>query len=126
MKRSWFGFFLLLVLLTGGILSASSMISLHKSVEADLIQAAELSLHGDWQQAGDLFRQARKDWEKQEKFRSCFADHNPVEQIDAEFAALTVLCAGKDTLSFAAGCSSLARQVAAVGEAHGLNWKNLL
>ena len=126
MKRSWFGLILLLVLLTVGLFSTGSMISHHEPVEADLLQAAEISLQGDWDRAGALFRQARQEWEDYARLRSCFADHNPVEEIDAQFAALTVLCAGQDALAFASGCCSLARQVAAVGEAHELVWWNLL
>lgn len=126
MKRSWIGFFLLILLLAGGILSTWAMGAIHEPIEAKLLQAAEISLQGDWDTAGQLFRTAEQDWQRTERFRSCFADHNPVEEIDAEFLALKVCCSQQDTVSFAAGCSSLARQVAAVGEAHELVWWNLL
>ena len=125
MKRSWIGFILLLVLLVGGILSTRAMTAIHEPIEADLMQAAECAVLGDWTNAGRFFRQAEADWKQWEHFRSCFADHNPVEEIDGEFVLLKVYCAYQDTVSFAGGCSQLARQVAAVGEAHELVWWNL-
>lgn len=125
MKRSWIGFILLLVLLVGGILSTRAMTAIHEPIEADLMQAAECAVLGDWTNAGRFFRQAEQGWKQWERFRACFADHNPVEEIDGEFVLLKVYCAYQDTVSFAGGCAQLARQVAAVGEAHELVWWNL-
>lgn len=126
MKRSWIGFCLLVILLLGGILVTGEMIAIHEPIEADLLQAAEASLQGNWDRAGRLFRQAEHHWTGNQRFRSCFADHSPVEEIDAAFASLKVCCVRMDTVSFAAGCCSLACQVAAVGEAHAFVWWNLL
>ncbi len=126
MKRSWFGFFLLLVLLLGSLLVTKRMSDIHAPVESRLLQSAQMALEGNWYQAEDLFQRAEQDWKKTEHFRSCFADHNPVEDIDAAFAVLRVTCAARDAVTFAGSCRSLARQVAAVGEAHELVWWNLL
>jgi len=125
MKRSWIGFILLLVLLAAGFLSTHTMKTIHEPIEADLLQAAECAILGDWENTSRFFRQAEEDWKQWGHFRSCFADHNPVEEIDADFALLKVYCAHRDTVSFAGGCAQLARQVAAVGEAHELVWWNL-
>ena len=124
MKRSWIGFILLLVLLAGSILTTGIMTAMHEPIEADLLQAAECAILGDWDNAGRFFRQAEKTWDKGTHIRACFADHNPVEEIDGEFVLLKVYCAYGDTVSFAGGCAQLARQVAAVGEAHELVWWN--
>ena len=125
MKRSWIGFFLLAALLLGCLLVTKIMVDIHKPIESKLLQSAQLSMDGNWNQAQDLFRQAEADWNRKAHFRGCFADHNPVEEIDAAFAMLQVTCASRDTITFAGTCRSLARQVAAVGEAHELVWWNL-
>lgn len=126
MKRSWIGFILLIVLLLGCLLVTRQMVTIHDPIESKLLQSAQLSLDGDWHRAQDLFQQAESDWNEKAHFRGCFADHNPAEEIDAAFAMLQVTCASRDAITFAGACRSLARQVAAVGEAHELVWWNLL
>ena len=125
MKRSWIGFILLIVLLLGCLLVTKVMTDIHDPVESRLLQTARMATDGNWYQAEDLFQRARRDWDKMARFRSCFADHTPVEDIDAAFAMLEVTCAARDAVTFAGGCRSLACQVAAVGEAHELVWWNL-
>lgn len=125
MKRSWIGFLLLVLLLLGSLLVTKIMVDIHEPLESRLLQAAQMAMDGDWHQAEDLFQHAEEDWTKNTRFRSCFADHNPVEEIDASFATLQVICVARDAVAFAGGCRSLARQVAAVGEAHELVWWNL-
>ena len=58
----------------------------------------------------------------------CRADEitSLVKEIDGDFELLKVFCAAQEGSSFAGGCLQLARQVAAVGEAHALVWWNLL
>ena len=126
MTRSWIGLILLLVLLAGGLLTTWAMSRLHEPVEADLKQAAECAILGDWVNADKFFSQARIRWEKWEHFRASFADHTPVEEIDSKFAMLEVYCVAQEDVAFAAGCCELARLTAAVGEAHGLVWWNML
>jgi len=126
MKRSWFGFFLLTALLLAGALVTRVMVKIHGPEEALLQQAAAFAMENDWTQAESSFRQAQDSWNAWEHLRSCFADHDPVEKIDADFESLDILCTVRDRIAFAGGCRSLARQVAAVGEAHQLVWKNLL
>ena len=126
MKRSWIGFVMLLLLLLGSFLSSRTMVKIHEPIEGKLHQSAQCAMEGNWKQAEDLFREAEDTWEKWEHFRSCFADHTPVEEIDGEFQMLRLCCAVRETVTFAGGCHSLARQVAAVGEAHELVWWNLL
>lgn len=125
MKRSCMGFFLLVLLLLGGLLVTGQMVKIHDPIESKLQQAAQCSLKGDWDRAHVLFLEAQEDWEAWEHFRSCFADHDPVEEIDGEFELLKVFGGNREELSFAGGCRELARKVAAVGEAHELVWWNL-
>ncbi len=126
MKRSWFGFFLLILLLFGSIWSTRIMDRIHRPIEGTLRQAAQCALGGNWEKAGSFFREAEESWKQWEHVRSCFADHTPVEEIDGDFELLKVFCAAREGASFAGGCLQLARQVAAVGEAHELVWWNLL
>lgn len=126
MKRSWFGFILLLLLLLGSVLSTRVMTSVHASIETELLQAARCAMAGNWEQAGDFFLEAEDGWKQWQHIRSCFADHTPVEEIDGDFELLKVFCAAREDPAFAGGCLQLARQVAAVGEAHELVWWNLL
>ena len=126
MIRSWIGFVLLVVLLLGCLLVTKTMVDIHDPLESRLIQAGQAAMEGSWAQAQKLFRQAEEDWEEHAHSRGCFADHTPVEEIDAAFAMLRTYCAARDAVTFAGGCRSLARQVAAVGEAHELTWWNLL
>lgn len=126
MKRSWIGLFLLLVLLILGGLATWGMGRIHEPIAKDLEQAAACSLPGDWESADKFFQNAKVNWKKWEHFRACLADHSPVEEIDAGFAELQVYSAAREDAAFAASCMALARKVAAVGEAHGLYWWNML
>ena len=125
MKRSWFGFFLLLILLASGLLVTRLMDRIHAPIARDLVTAGEYALSGDWASAEELARQAEAVWEQQEKLRACFADHGPMEEIDGCFAQLEIYCRMKEETAFAAACGDTARKVNAMGEAHGLKWENL-
>ena len=120
MKRSWIGFVLLVVLLLGCLLVTKIMVDIHDPIESSLLQSARQAMDGNWSRAEALFRHAEADWKNKAHFRGCFADHSPVEEVDAAFSMLQVTCAARDSVAFAGGCCSLARQVAAVGEAHEL------
>ncbi len=124
MKRSWIGLGLLLVLLAGGIGSTWGMTQIHNQVEEDLKQAADRTLAGDWDGAGEAFLRAWGSWKEMEHFRACFADHTPVEEIDGKFELIRVYWQYKEDAAFAAECQELARKAAAVGEAHEFVWWN--
>ena len=126
MRRSRIGFFLLLVLLAAGLFSTKKMISVHEPIEVYLSQAAYWAVLDDWETADLFFQKAKRDWKRSEHFRSCFADHNPVEDIDAALGLLEVYGNARERICFAGGCRDLARRVAALGEAHELVWWNLL
>ena len=125
MKRSWFGFGLLVVLLALGLMSTWAMDRIHTPVARDLIAAGESALTENWEEAERLSRQAKAVWDKYEKLRACFADHGPMEEIDACFAQLEIYCRMKEETAFAAACGETARKAEAMGEAHGLKWENV-
>ena len=126
MTRGWFGLTLLLLLLAGGCLSSWAMVRWHEPLEGLLEQAADRVQAGDWQQAETLTGKAREKWEKRWHCAAAFADHGPMEEIDGLFAQLEVYGQNRETLSYAAVCRVLARNLGAMGDAHIPNWWNLL
>lgn len=125
MKRSWIGLAMLVVLLAASLLVTWGMDRIHDPIAQKLEDAADYALAGDWDRAASLASGAGTDWKKWAHFRGCFADHSPMEEIDAGFAELEVYSITREATDFSASCGSLARKVAAVGEAHGLVWWNL-
>lgn len=120
MKRSWLGAGLLAVLLGLSLLVTWAMGCIHDPIARDLSTAGEYALTGNWEQAEALSRRAADSWEQHEVFRACFADHNPMEEIDACFAQLKIYGRMKEETAFAAACGETARKVSAMGEAHKL------
>lgn len=125
MKRSWFGLFLLLLLLAIALTVTWAMTEIHRPVALNLRQAAEYALEKDWETAQVLSASAGAEWEKWAHVRLCFADHTPVEEIDGLFARLGAYAAGREETEFAAACRELAQKVDAVGQAHGFSWWNV-
>ena len=101
MKRSWFGLGLLLVLLGLSLLVTWGMTAVHAPVEGQLHRA----------EAG---------WNMWRGFRGCFADHTPVEEIDARFARLRS-CSEEE---FPALAAETAKMVGTIADAHALNLWN--
>ena len=126
MKRCWFGFALLLILLAGGLLATRGMEKIHGALSQTLETAAEAALREDWHGAQAAFEKARAEWEKWWHFSAALADHEPMEEIDSLFAQ------GEVCLRLGAGeelglvCVQLARQIRAMGDAHACTWWNLL
>lgn len=126
MKRSWIGFFLLLVLLGTGVLATWAMAEIHEPISEELQLAAEGSLEDNWGKAAFHTVQARKAWEKWRLLRASLTDHDPTEEIDALFRALEVYGTCREEVAFAALCREMAQKIEAIGQAHGLVWQNIL
>lgn len=124
MKRSIFGGLLLLVLLLGSLGAAALMENLHSPISELLEQAADLAAE-DLPGAVALARQAKAAWEEAEPLSACFADHNPMEEMNQEFARLEIFAREEEPLAFAAACGSLAEKMQAMGDAHSLQWRNI-
>ena len=124
MKRSIFGGLLLLVLLLGSLGAAALMENLHSPISELLEQAADLAAE-DLPGAVALARQAKAAWKEAEPLSACFADHNPMEEMNQEFARLEIFAREEEPLAFAAACGSLAEKMQAMGDAHSLQWRNL-
>lgn len=126
MKRSWIGLGMLVALLILSLLVTVGMDRIHAPIARQLESAADYALAGDWDMASALASGAGTEWEKWAHFRGCLADHNPMEEIGANFAELEVYGIARETVAFAASCSEIAKQVQAMGDAHGMVWWNLL
>ena len=126
MKRGWIGVGLLTVLLMGGLLVTRVMDKTHSEISEELERAARSAIAGDWEDAAEAAKDAFEEWQENWHFSAAFADHEPMEEIDALFAQLLPYLLDRDGVSFAAACRELARQIKAIGDAHGLNWWNLL
>ncbi len=125
MKRFWFGVILLVVLAAGGLLVTWGMAKVHDPIAQDLVTAGECALAGDWVQAEVLSRGAKEFWDSKALFRACFADHTPMEEIDACFGELEIYCRMREETAFAASCAEVSEKAKAMGEAHGLKLENL-
>ena len=126
MKRSWFGAGLLVLLLGASALVTHFMEKIHEPLARDLVTAGEYAIAGDWDRAEALSRQVFDSWEQTETFRQCFADHTPVEEVDAGLAEVEIYLRMKEETAFAAACAETARKVQAIGQAHSLVWENVI
>ena len=126
MKRIWLGIGLLAGLLAMGLLVTEHMEDTHLAVSRELERASRLALAEDWTGAERAMGKARGLWEKKRHFTAAFADHEPMDGIDALFAELKIYAAARDGEAYGAGAANLARQLEALGSSHSLNWWNLL
>lgn len=126
MKRCWFGLGLLVALLAGSLALSWYMDQAHAPMAEAIDQAAQRALINDWGNAEALAQKAKGSWEKHWHINATFADHEPMESIDSLFAQLEVYADSHDPVSFAATCAQLRIRLEAMGDAHGLDWWNLL
>ena len=124
MKRSWMGAGLLVVLLAAGLTITWRMTRIHEPIAASLTAAGEAALAGDWTKAEFLSAGAERFWQDNKVFRACFADHGPMEEVEAAFAQLKIFLRTQEATAFAAACGETAQKAKAMGEAHSLRWEN--
>ena len=125
MGRSRFGGILLAALLVLGFWCQHMLTQRQKPIHRTLDAVAQAAQQGDWETAEAHLRTAREDWDRFRGLGSVFSHHAPLEGVDAQFAALEILLAGREELA-AATAAQLAQQVRALEESHRLTWKNLL
>ena len=124
MKRSWMGAGLLMLLLAAGLTVTWRMARIHEPIAASLTAAGEAALSGDWAKAEFLCAGADRFWQETRVFRACFADHGPMEEVEASFSQLKIFLRKQEATAFAAACGETAQQAKAMGEAHSLLWEN--
>ena len=126
MKRSKFGFGLLLALLILGLVSTWAIIRSTAPITETLRRAGERGFLGDWDDAMASMAEAKGCWEKTYPLCASLTDHEPMEDINSLFAQLEVYGESRDTRNFVAVCALLAEELNAIGEAHTLKWWNVL
>ena len=126
MKRLWVGVGLLLFLLGIGVFTAVSMRRVHAPVSELLAQASQAAMEEDWESAASLSGEAESKWQNHWRATASVADHEPMEEIDSLFAELKVYLQTREDVHFAACCQNLSKLTKAVGEAHAINWWNLM
>ena len=105
--RELAGFFLLTVLLAGGLLSSRALDRQHRAMASALEDSAVLALSGRWQAARDRAESACQDWQADWPLRAVFSDHSPMKEIDSLFGELAVYGAAGDRTEFARICGAL-------------------
>lgn len=126
MGRFWLGIGLLVGLLALGLWVSTAMNGLHSPISQTLETAAQRCLAGDTEGGVSLSRQAQHSWQTHWRCTASVADHTPMEEIDGLFAQTEAYAKAGQWADFASHCARLAKLVEAVGEAHSLNWWNLL
>lgn len=126
MNRCKFGGVLLILLLGLSLLSTHAVRSCHEPLSADLRQASDAALAGDWNRAEALVSNVQTNWESWWSWGAALSDHAPMEAIDGQLAQLRVYLRARESTAAAALCADLARQMEAMADAHILNLRNLL
>lgn len=126
MNRLWIGIGILVVLLAMGITMLCISWDFYEDFSADLEQAGELALAGNWQAAGEKAEKSREKWEQYRRFWSASTDHEPVEQMQKLFSQLEIYQKRQLAVDFAAVCRDLVHLAEAVDEFHSLRWWSIL
>ena len=108
MKRLWVGIILLLILLAGTLAVTGAM----NRIYAPMVEALE---------AGDL-EKAEERYGRWRDLTAAFADHGPMEEMDALFARAEIC---EDEQERKALCAELAQRAKAMSNAHSPTWWNL-
>jgi len=126
MKRMWIGVGLLVVFCVAGIVTAVGMRNIHDPISQALLRASDAALQENWEQAALHFHAAKGKWEHSRRLTATVADQMPMDEIDSLFAELAIYLQTQESPHFSATCFQLAALTRAMGEAHGINWWNLL
>lgn len=124
MKRFILGVGLLAVLFGGSLLVSRKVEALYRPVLEDLTKATELAISGAGDAAKAAAMAAREAWQKNWQFTAAFADHEPMEEVDELFSALSAYL--PDSEDFKACCQQLIQRTGAVIRNQTFSWWNLL
>ena len=121
MKRCWFGGGILLFLLIAGLLLTREMGDFHRELGENMTRTAVLV--GENRVAAQKQAEAAAvRWEKRRWLSAVLYDHDPMEQIEVNFA---LLIPGAETEDFRETCLRLASQLQALGDSQRLTLENL-
>lgn len=126
MRRFLIGSILLAILLGIGITVSCLFCLVHEPIAELLEEARDAAMSKNWEEAEDTLTHARQRWERCRHFTAAFADHAPMDEIDAAFAQLEVYARQRDLSHFPALCAHLAQLAEAMVDSHRLCWWTLL
>ena len=126
MKQFWLGLGLLAAMLLAGIWVTGKMHRIHEPAAAQMQQASQHALAGDWEKAGQMHMDARKNWEENRHLTASIVNHGPMDEIDALFSQLEVYENSRDKVSYSAACARLSELLDALHQEQGFYWWNLL
>ena len=125
-RRFYWGVVLLAVLLSLGIGSWLGMKAIHEPSEKELLQAAQLGLSGNLEQAIPLAERSYQRWQRYRCVTASVADHAPMDDTENLFAEVRVYAAAGEEEHFAACCQQLSNMTKAMYDAHCFTLWNLL
>lgn len=126
MKRLMIGLCILVTLLAGSLAITLSMSAVHGPIADELGLAVQASLDGDQAAALAHADAAVARWEKYRNFTAAFADHTPMDEMDALLAEARIYAHETDSVHFCATCAHLQQIAQAISDAHRIDWWNLL
>ena len=126
MKRSYFGFALVLTLLALGLLGSTALGRIHTPLAQTAAEAAGEAEAGNLPAARELIRQVEVKWNAHRVLRQALIDHRTLDAVDSLLAELEAHDALGRTGPFAAGCRKLAQALENVAQDQALTWENLL
>lgn len=126
MNRFRIGVGFLAVLLGLSLWVQKIMQNTQEPIAAALAAAEENARSGHWDAAKQYADAAAGRWQESWHLTAAFADHGPMEDIDALMAQLPAFLRQRDEAQFTALCAELIRRVNAMVDAHRLKWWNLM
>lgn len=126
MKQLYLGLGLTVLILASSLFLESRLENLHHPQAKDLERAAACAQEEDWGQAAALLIRAKKSWENSRNLTAALVHHDPLNDIDTQFAELAVYVTTQNGPEFRAGCAGLAQNLRSLPKNHQLNWWNLL
>ena len=126
MKRGFFGIFLLLLLLFGGLSQGRSARRDLKPIADTMMLAGQAALEENWEQTAALTEKARAAWESCISKFSCLAPQQSVREISALYEEVEIFLKAEEGGHCSAACSMLKNQLLALLEDQALNLQNLL
>ena len=125
-KRFYQGVSLLLILLGLSIFVTWGIRKIHEPAQMQLLEASELALEEEPEQAISLARLAHSRWERTRTLTAAVADHAPMDDIDALFAEMEVYAQAEELPHFSACCLQLSKLLRSMYEAHSFTWWNVV
>lgn len=126
MKRLWTAAALLALLLAGSLLNARYIQSLSAGMTEQLEQAQAQAERDNWDQAGDLTRQAFSDWQEHRFYLHAVMRHADTDQILRSFQSVLQYLDLHEMDQYAAANVDLAAQLRLLAEMELPTLENVL